>query len=75
MLISNQIIIVSLAIPSLSTLPTTNEYAKHISYEEFSKPQENNKNTLEYNTMTMEEMIRQQNQKIIDRSLEDSIKN
>ncbi len=74
MLIYNQIIIISLAIPGLST-PITNKYAQHISYEEFIKPQERNKSSLEYNTMTMEEMIRQQNQKIIDRSLEDSIKN
>ena len=74
MLIYNQIIIISLAIPGLST-PITNKYVQHISYDEFIKPQERNKGTLEYNTMTMEEMIRQQNQKIIDRSLEDSIKN
>lgn len=55
--------------------PIENKYADSIPYESLyqidSTP---NKNTLEYNTMTTEELVRIQNQKIL-KELENSIKN
>jgi len=60
---------------SLELLPMENKYAESIPYESlYEIDQTPNKNTLEYNTITQEELVRSQNQKIL-KKLENSIKN
>lgn len=43
-----------------------NPYCEAVSYEEFATPVTKNKNTLEYNVYSQDDIIKEQNQKIIE---------
>lgn len=68
-------LIISLSIPTEKPcFFQKNKYAQHIDYSSFNVIQKNNKNTLEYNTTTSQEIISQQNEKIIYQILIKEIK-
>jgi len=45
---------------------SNNPYCEDISYQEFCVPITQNKNTLEYNVFSQDDMVKEQNQKILD---------
>jgi len=62
-------------IPEYQVPDRQTKYAESIPYESLYKVEKPNKNTMEYNTLKMDELIKEQNQKIIEQIFQQEFEN